>query len=237
MEHTSHEFLRRCSKRPARPGSSSRSSRSSATTAEPFADEVRTDRHGNVFAARFPEGTPADAPRIMLAGHCDQIGLMVQHIDDDGFLYVQPIGGWDMQILLGQYLTVWTKTGPVTGVVARRAIHLLKPEERTRCRTSPTCGWTSARRTRRRPSRWCGTATRSRSRSATGRCATASRPARRWTTRSGCGWCMEAVRLLHGRPLQAAVYGVSTVEEEIGLRGATTARLRASTRRSASRWT
>ena len=49
------------------------------------------------------------------------------------------------------------------------------------------------------------------------------RQPRRWTTRSACGWCMEALRLLHGRPLQAAVYGVSTVAEEIGLRGATTA--------------
>ena len=48
----------------------------------------------------------------MLAGHCDQIGLMVQHIDDNGYLYVQPIGGWDMQILLGQNLTVWAKDGP-----------------------------------------------------------------------------------------------------------------------------
>src|SRR5262249_60552275 len=62
----------------------------------PYADEIRTDRHGNVIALRNPGGQP----RIMLAGHCDQIGLMVQHIDDNGFLYVQPIGGWDMQILL-----------------------------------------------------------------------------------------------------------------------------------------
>ena len=68
----------------------------------------------------------------MLAGHCDQIGLMVQHIDDDGFLYVQPIGGWDMQILLGQNLTVWAKDGPIAGVVARRATHLLTSEERNK---------------------------------------------------------------------------------------------------------
>src|SRR5262245_15531364 len=65
-----------------------------------YADDVRTDRHGNVIAIRNPAKKSADAPRVMLAGHCDQIGLMVQHIDSDGFLYVQPIGGWDMQILL-----------------------------------------------------------------------------------------------------------------------------------------
>src|SRR5438128_11133193 len=96
--------------------------------AKPYADEVRTDRHGNVIAVLHPTGQP----RIMLAGHCDQIALMVQHIDDHGFLYVQPIGGWDMQILLGQNLTVWTKEGGVHGVVSRKAPHLLTNEERNK---------------------------------------------------------------------------------------------------------
>src|SRR5260370_32165186 len=75
--------------------------------ARQYADEVRTDRHGNVIAERHPVGSQAGGQqRVMLAGHCDQIALMVQHIDDNGFLYVQPICGWDMQILLGQYLYV-----------------------------------------------------------------------------------------------------------------------------------
>src|SRR5258707_2236152 len=91
--------------------------------AKSYADEVRTDRHGNVLAVLHPAGNP----RIMLAGHCDQIALMVEHIDDSGFLYVQPIGGWDIQILLGQNLTVWTTNGPIAAVVARRATHLRKP--------------------------------------------------------------------------------------------------------------
>jgi endoglucanase len=81
-----------------------------------------------VIAAINPEGQP----RIMLAGHCDQIALMVQHIDENGFLYVQPIGGWDIQILLGQRLTVWAREGPLAGVVSRRAPHLLTPEERNK---------------------------------------------------------------------------------------------------------
>src|SRR5262249_44088741 len=83
----------------------------------PLADDVKTDRHGNVIAVRNPEGHP----RIMLAGHCDQIALMVQHIDENGYLYVQPIGGWDMQVLLGQNLTVWTREGPGPGVRAGEA--------------------------------------------------------------------------------------------------------------------
>src|SRR5262245_18885709 len=94
--------------------------------AQPLADEIRTDRHGNVIAVLHPsERGQAATPRIMLAGHCDQIALMVQYIDDGGFLYIQPIGGWDMQILLGQKLTVWGADGPLTGVVSRKAPHLL----------------------------------------------------------------------------------------------------------------
>src|SRR5438128_5891580 len=96
--------------------------------AQPLAHEVRTDRHGNVIAVLNPQGKP----RIMLAGHCDQIALMVQHVDDSGFLYVQPIGGWDMQILLGQHLTVWTKSGAVAGVLSRRPPHLMTNEERNK---------------------------------------------------------------------------------------------------------
>ena len=123
MEHTSHEFLKALLETPSPSGFEQQIQQVVREWAEPFADEVRTDSHGNVFASRFPEGRPADAPRIMLAGHCDQIGLMVQYIDGDGFLYIQPIGGWDMQILLGQHLTVWwEKDGSSSdgGAVRRR---------------------------------------------------------------------------------------------------------------------
>lgn len=91
-----------------------------------FADEVETDWHGNVFATVNPGGSP----RIMLAGHCDQIGLLVKHIDDRGFLWVQAIGGWDPMVLLGQSVQVWSKSGPLPGVIARKPIHLLTPDER-----------------------------------------------------------------------------------------------------------
>ncbi|MBN1909257.1 MAG: M42 family metallopeptidase [Pirellulales bacterium] len=93
-----------------------------------FADRVTTDVHGNVIAAKNP-----DAPfRVMLAGHCDQIGLIVQHIDDDGYLYVQQLGGWDPQVLLGQRMNVWTTDGPIFGVIARKPIHLLSDDEKAK---------------------------------------------------------------------------------------------------------
>ncbi len=94
--------------------------------AESFADEVTTDFHGNVIVTVNPG---ADL-RVMLAGHCDQLGLIVSHIDDMGYLFFQTMGGWDPQQLVGQEVTVWTDSGPVHGAVARKAIHILDPEER-----------------------------------------------------------------------------------------------------------
>src|SRR5579884_1618665 len=128
MQETSLTFLKNLLETPSPSGFERPVQDVVRAWARPYADEVRTDRHGNVLAVRNPAGQP----RVMLAGHCDQIGLMVQHIDDSGFLYVQPIGGWDMQVLLGQHLTVWTRQGPVAGVVSRRAPHLLTSDERAK---------------------------------------------------------------------------------------------------------
>jgi len=88
--------------------------------------EVRSDTHGNVVGVANP-GAPL---RMLLAGHCDQIGLIVQHVDGDGYLSVQPIGGWEPMQLVGSRVTVWGAAGPVPGVIARKPIHLLTEEER-----------------------------------------------------------------------------------------------------------
>jgi hypothetical protein len=66
----------------------------------------------------------------MFAGHADQIGLLVTHIDDEGFVYTNTIGGWDPQQLIGQRMTIYTAGGPVPAVIARKPIHLLDQEER-----------------------------------------------------------------------------------------------------------
>ncbi|MEX2025635.1 MAG: M42 family peptidase, partial [Pirellulaceae bacterium] len=69
-----------------------------------FADEVRTDLHGNVIASK----NPGAKLRVMFAGHCDQIGMVVTHVNDNGFIYAQTIGGWDAQQLIGQRMVIWT---------------------------------------------------------------------------------------------------------------------------------
>jgi len=92
----------------------------------PFAAKITTDLHGNVIGWL----NPAAPHRILIDAHCDQIGLIVSYIDDSGYLYVQPVGGWDPQQLVGQQVTVHTANGPVPGVISRKAIHLLEDSER-----------------------------------------------------------------------------------------------------------
>jgi putative aminopeptidase FrvX len=96
------------------------------TEAESFADAVRADVAGNSFATINPEGRP----RVMLAGHIDEIGVMVTHIDDDGYLSFDTIGGWDQQVFVGQRVRLLGRRGVVTGVVGKKAIHLMEKEDR-----------------------------------------------------------------------------------------------------------
>ncbi|MFK7777892.1 MAG: M42 family metallopeptidase [Gimesia sp.] len=183
-----------------------------------FADEVKTDIHGNVIATVNPDAKR----RVMLAGHCDQIGLLVQYIDDDGYLWANLIGGWDIQMLLGQNMQVHTASGPVHGVIARKAIHLLTPEER---KTVPEI-----------KDLWIDIGAKSgdeaRELIAIGDPITfelrfrpmlnqlASAPG--MDNRVGVWVVMEALRQVSKKAPHVGVYSVSTVQEEIGLRGART---------------
>ena len=78
---------------------------------------------------RVPGTTPG-APFLAVVGHIDEIGLIVTHIDDEGFLRFIGVGGWDAQILVGQRAELLTRNGPIPGVVGRKAIHLLREEDR-----------------------------------------------------------------------------------------------------------
>jgi tetrahedral aminopeptidase len=218
MHDVSFDFLKQLLLTPSPSGYEQRIQEVVRTWARPFADEVRTDLHGNVIAVLNPGGSP----RIMLAGHCDQLALMVEHIDSDGFLYVQPMGGWDMQILLGQRLVVWTKTGPVPAVVSRKAPHMLTTDERKKVPEFIDI--------------WIDIGAKDRAEAeslvALGDTITVELSCQALRNdlftspglddKVGVWTVMETLRLLHGKTLQAAVYCVSTVQEEIGLRGATT---------------
>jgi endoglucanase len=91
-----------------------------------IADSVEVDVSGNSIAVLNPEGSP----RVMFAGHVDEIGLIITHIDDEGFLYFDGIGGWDSQVLVGQRVRLVGREGEVAGVIGKKPIHLMKQDER-----------------------------------------------------------------------------------------------------------
>jgi endoglucanase len=76
------------------------------------------------------EINPGGSVTIMLDGHIDEIGVIVQYIDDDGYIYISPIGGWDAQVLIGQRIRFLGTDGDVIGVVGKKPIHLMKTEDR-----------------------------------------------------------------------------------------------------------
>jgi putative aminopeptidase FrvX len=93
--------------------------------------EVSTDVLGTPLARVAPRhGFERGARRLLVMGHIDEIGLIVNHIDDDGYLWFGPVGGWDAQILVGQRVAVNTRRGAVLGVVGKKPIHLLREEDR-----------------------------------------------------------------------------------------------------------
>jgi len=94
--------------------------------AESFADSVRADVSGNSYAALNPGGKP----HLMLAGHIDEIGIMVTHIDDEGYLSFDTIGGWDHQVFVGQRVRLLGRAGTVNGVVGKKAVHLMDKDDR-----------------------------------------------------------------------------------------------------------
>ncbi|QDU96067.1 M42 family metallopeptidase [Lignipirellula cremea] len=183
-----------------------------------FADEVTTDLHGNLVACVNP-GSPL---RVMYAGHCDQIGMIVTHIDEQGYIYAQTIGGWDPQQLIGQRMTIWSASGPVAAVIARKAIHLLNDAERKQVVPLEEL--------------WLDIGAKDRDDSASQveigdpvtlqlgmqklRNGMANAPG--MDDKTGVWIVIEAARRAAAKGVSCSLYAVSTVAEEIGLRGART---------------
>ncbi len=184
-----------------------------------FADTMKTDLHGNLILCKNPDAEV----RLMLAGHADQIGLIVSSIDENGFIYTQTVGGWDPQQLIGQRMTIWTATGPVPGVIARKPIHLLEDNERKQVVKAKDM--------------WIDIGAESNEQAVElveiGDSVTlklgfqqmlgslANSPA--MDNRTGVWVTIEALRRVSEMKLSCGFYAVSTVQEEIGLRGAKTA--------------
>ena len=183
-----------------------------------FANRTTVDVHGNLIGVLNEKARV----KVMLAGHADEIGLMITHIDDKGFIFFAAIGGWDPLVAVGQRVCITTAKGPVYGVIGRKPIHLLEAAERDKGIKLDDL--------------WIDIGAKNKAdalKSAAVGDSVVITPdfielknelvsSRAFDDRVG-GWIMtEVLSALQRRKLNVAVYAVSTVQEEVGLRGAIT---------------
>lgn len=218
MRAESLEFFRQIVNTPSPSGYEQRAAELYRRYTREFADSVQTDVMGNVIAAINPTGRP----RVMFAGHMDEIGFIVKYISEEGFLYFGPIGGHDPVIPVGQRVLVHTRSGPIPGVIGKKPIHLMEEDERSKAPKLHDL-WVDIGATSKADAQSVvrigdpitidvefrelrnGFAT-----------------ARGFDNKMGAFIVAEALRLLSEDRPTAAVFAVATVQEEIGLRGART---------------
>ena len=185
-----------------------------------FADKVTVDIHGNAIGVHNAAATP----RIMLAGHMDELGFQIIHIDEKGYLYFDTIGGFDMALVPGRKVRIQTSAGPVLGILGKKPVHLMTPEDRRK--VSP------------KHELWIdigvNDADEARQLVAIGDCATYDANfeilrgdlavSRAFDNKMGAYIAAETLRQVKAskRKSKAAVYAVATCQEEIGVRGAAT---------------
>ncbi|MBD3246900.1 MAG: M20/M25/M40 family metallo-hydrolase [Candidatus Omnitrophica bacterium] len=179
---------------------------------------VKTDVHGNSIACLGTKETP----RIMLAGHIDEIGYMIKYIDKEGFLYFAPVGGIDPQLMPGQRVWVQGKKDRVLGLIGKKPIHQLDESERKKVVKVDQL--------------WIDIGVRNEEEArelvsvgdvavpAVGLEETRNRRyvGRGFDDRAGAFTVSETLKALAASPPPASVFGVATVQEEIGIRGART---------------
>lgn len=219
MNESSKEFLERLLTTPGISGYEQSVQQVVRDYVADAADEVRTDLHGNVIAT----GNPGSELRLMFDGHCDQLGMVVSHIDEQGFLYFQAVGGWDSQQLVGQRVTVWTESDEVHGVISRKAVHLLTDDEKKKV-TETKEMWIDIGASDEEDARsviTIGDPVTVRLGLQEMRNGIANAPA--MDNRTGVWVVFEAFRRAVEKGVECTLVAASTVQEEIGLRGARTA--------------
>lgn len=218
MRPESLEFLRSLITTPSPSGFEAQIQKVCRGYVEPYVDKVYKDVHGNQYAVRNPDASM----RVMLAGHVDEIGLMINNIDDKGFLSFVSIGGVDTAILGGQRVVVHGAKGPVSGVIGRTAIHLTEPDDRGKALKIHQMWIDIGAKDKKDAEKVAAVGDpvildvgfqELRDNKVAGR---------GFDDRIGAFVIIEAMRLLERRKVNVAVYCVTTVQEEIGLRGAIT---------------
>lgn len=187
-----------------------------------YADEVLTDNLGSLIAKKVGQ---ENGPKIMVAGHLDEVGFMVTRIDDKGFLYFQTVGGWWSQVMLAQRVTIVTSKGEITGITGSKPPHVLSPEARKKPIDLKDIFIDIGASSKEEAMEW------------------GVKPgdmivpyfeftvmnnekmllAKAWDNRIGCAIAIDVLKNLKDSNHPNIVYGVGTVQEEVGLRGAKTA--------------
>jgi endoglucanase len=216
MDDASREFLEDLLSTHSPSGFETRGQRVWVDYVSAFADDVRTDAYGNAVAVVEGSGK---GPELALAGHADEIGFIVRDVTDEGFLRIGPIGGADRTVSKGQHVTVHTDEGPVAGVVGQTAIHLR--EQGTEEYDDLDAQFVDVGATDDESARSLVRVGDPVTFSSGLRALHGSRLAARGVdNRVGVWAAAEGLRHAADASLEATVYAVSTVQEEVGLRGA-----------------
>ncbi|MFZ4115225.1 MAG: M42 family metallopeptidase [Chthoniobacterales bacterium] len=221
MKPESREFLKNLLDTPSPSGFETRGQQCWIDYVKPFADKVEVDSYGNAFAILNPEGSP----KILFAGHMDEIGMMISYISDDGFIHFKGIGGIDQTLVRGQRVTIHSANGPVPGVTGLLAIHLQEPDDRKKVpdlhEMYIDIGATSRKQAEKLVCIGDPVTYAAGFQELTGGCFAA----RGCDNRIGAWAAAEAFRLVakNRKNLKASVVAVSTIQEENGLYGASMA--------------
>ena len=218
MDKSRLDFLKRFMGTICPTGFEEEASRVWRKEADAFADRTWVDQHGNSFAVVNEGGSP----RIMLAGHADEIGLMVTHIDENGYLFFAGLGGWDVQVLPGQRVRIRTSAGIVPGVIGRKPIHLLDAEDRKKVVKMEELWIDIGAKDREDAEKLVRIGDPGVLDYDFAELRDGLAVARGFDDRIGAFVVLEAARLAAKKKPKAAIYAVATVQEEIGVRGATT---------------
>jgi len=183
--------------------------------------EIKEDNMGSLICKKV--GKEA-APKIMLAGHMDEVGFMVKHISSDGYIRFTPLGGWWDQVLLSQRVTIKTNKGDVLGVIGAKPPHLLSQEERNKVVTRKgmyiDIGATSEKDVEKAGIRVGDPIV------PVSEFTILANPktymSKAFDDRVGCAVVISALTSLGKNSHPNTLYGAATVQEEVGVRGATT---------------
>jgi endoglucanase len=187
-----------------------------------YCDELTTDVMGNVFARVAGKGK--DLPRVMVVGHTDEIGLQVKYTDDRGFLYFAAVGGVDAHLTPGKRVNIHTAAGPLVGVIGKKPIHLMDAKDRETVVKLEAQYIDIGAKDKKEAQKLVRVGDAVTFESSFTRLQGDRVASRGFDDKAGCFVVAEVLRLVKasGKKLNVDLYGVSSVQEEIGLRGGTT---------------